>query len=294
MNHVVHRLSCRYKIFADDIKLYLSSAPNAPSVGSGPLQQDIDMLVTTGASWGLVMNTDKCVCLRFGPRSLGDCSAGSSPYSVGGVRIKFSRTHSDLGVKVDRNLKFHDHIRETAGACNGITTNLFTSTACREPNFLLSIYKMHVRHKLEYGSQIWNLGYLGDLRSLERVQRRWTRGMRGLEALPYSERLQRLGLFSVQGRLLRADLIQTWKIFSGHCAISPVQVFQLDRSSRRGHSRKIFLPRANLEIRRRFFSIRVIPFWNSLSEDAVSAPTLTIFKSFLHRDLGQQLFDYIN
>ena len=109
VNHVVHRLSCRYKIFADDIKLYLSSVPDVPSVGSGALQQDIDILVATSASWGLVMNTDKCVCLRFGPRSLGDCVAGSSPYFVGGVRIKFSRTHSDLGVKVDRNLKFHDH-----------------------------------------------------------------------------------------------------------------------------------------------------------------------------------------
>ena len=172
VNHVVHRLSCGYKIFADDIKLYLSSVPDAPSVGSGALQQDIDVLVATSASWGLVMNIDKCVCLRFGPRSLGDCSTGCSPYSVGGERIKFSRTHSDLGVKVDRNLKFHDHIRVIAGACNGITTNLFTSTVCREPNFLLSIYKTYVRPKLEYGSQIWNLSYLGDLRSLERVQRR--------------------------------------------------------------------------------------------------------------------------
>ena len=292
VNHVVNRLSCRYKIFADDIKLYLSWASDAPSAGTDHLQEDIDLLVRTSASWGLIMNAKKCVCLRFGPRTLRDCSTGNSPYKIGNVCIKYSRTHSDLGITIDRNLKLHDHIRTTANKCNGITTNILSSTVCREPNFLLAIYKTYIRHKLEYGSQVWSLGYLGDLRSLERVQRRWTRAMRGLEVLPYPERLRILGLFSVQGRLLRADLIQTWKILSGKSAISPAQLFQLDMSSRRGHSKKIFLPRANLEIRRRFFSIRVILPWNSLSEEAVSAPSLTIFKRFLHRDLGQRLYDY--
>ena len=103
---------------------------------------------------------------------------------------------------------------------------------------------------LEYGSTLWNLGYMGDLRSLERVQRRWTRLIEGMEGLSYSERLRELDLFSVQGRLLRADLILVWKIFNGDCAINPEMVFVLDRSSRRGHSRKLFLPRCSREIRK--------------------------------------------
>ena len=199
VNHVVNGLSCRFKIFADDIKLYLSWASDASSAGSENLQRDINLLVRTSASWGLIMNAKKCVCLRFGPRTLRDCTTGDSPYKIGNVCIKYSRTHSDLGITIDRNLKFHDHIRTTANKCNGITTNILSSTVCREPNFLLSIYKTYIQHKLEYGSQVWSLGYMGDLRSLERVQRRWTRAMCGLEDLPYSERLRILGLFSIQG-----------------------------------------------------------------------------------------------
>ena len=294
VNHVVNGLTCMYKIFADDIKLYISSSPRDAVTGVEELQLNIDMLVETSKSWGLRMNVDKCVCLRFGPRSVGSCSSGLSPYRVNGVPIKFSTSHSDLGVKVDRNLKFHDHTRSTANTCNALSTNLFTSTICREQNFLLTAYKTLIRPKLEYACTMWSLGYLGDLRSLERVQKRWTREIRGLEDLPYSERLRRLNLFSVQGRLLRSDMVLTWKIFAGECAIHPSQLFELSASARRGHPRKIFLPRSNLEIRRRFFAIRVIHTWNALSEETACAATLRIFKRLLHRDLGQELFNYVD
>ena len=293
VNHVVHSLSCSYKIFADDIKLYLHSTPRDPSTGVADLQADINTLVTTSASWGLEMNVTKCTCLRLGPRALGDCSNGQSPYTIDGTNINYSGVYKDLGVKVDRNLKFHNHIRSTANTCNALTTNLLSSTICREHNFLINIYKTLIRPKLEYGSTVWNLGYLGDLRALERVQRRWTRQIRGLEHLPYSQRLLHLDLFSVKGRLLRADLILTWKIFMGKCSINLGQIFQVRESSGRGHSKKLFLPRTSLEVRRRFFPVRVVHHWNSLSEEAVSAPTLSTFKHFLHRDLGQELFNYV-
>ena len=292
VNHVVHNLQCNYKIFADDIKLYVSGASNDPTVGHPGLQSDIATLVATSASWGLVMNVDKCVCIRFGPKTMNSCSVGESPYQINSARIKFSAGHSDLGVKVDGKLKFHDHIRSTANVCNALSTNIFSSTLCRQTNFILTTYKSLIRPKLEYGSAIWNLGYLGDLRSLERVQRRWTRQIQGLENISYADRLRILNLFSVQGRLLRADLIQTWKIMSGLCALDPAKLFILDGSSRRGHSKKLFLPRTNLEVRRRFFSVRVVKTWNALSEEAVSSTTLNQFKSFLHRDLAQELYKF--
>ena len=292
VNHVVQRLTCKYKIFADDIKMYISSSPGDPQTGSQDLQHDIETLVATSASWGLAMNVTKCVCMRFGPRTLGECSSGASPYRLSDSVIKYTACHKDLGVRVDRKLKFHDHIRTTASKCNALSTNIFSSTLCRNKQFMLNVYKSLIRPQLEYGCTLWNLGYLGDIRSLERVQRRWTRMIEGMEGLLYSERLGQLELFSVQGRLLRADLILAWKIFEGECAIDPAMLFVLDRSSRRGHSRKIFLPRSSREVRRRFFSVRVVHVWNSLSEETVTAPTINQFKRLLCRDLGQRLYAY--
>ena len=206
--------------------------------------------------------------------------------------MKFSACHTDLGVKVDNQLKFHDHIRKTANICNALTTNILSSTLCRNPDFILATYLSLIRPKLEYASTVWHSGYLGDLRLLERVQRRWTRSILGMGELTYGERLRRLDLFSVQGRLLRADLILTWKIFAGECAIQQPQLFTLNDSSRRGHSKKIYVPRTCRDVRKWFFSVRVVKAWNSLSEQAVSSTSLNQFKTFLHRDLGQQLYEY--
>ena len=56
------------------------------------------------------------------------------------------------------------------------------------------------------------------------------------------------------------------------------------------HSLKIFVPLTNLDIRKKFFSVRVISYWNRLSAEAVEARSLSIFKRHLDDELGQALY----
>ena len=83
---------------------------------------------------------------------------GISPCTIGDEYIKFSFSHSDLGVIMDCTLKFHNHIRRNANICNGLTTNLFISTLSREADFLMNIYRAHIRPQIEYCSCLWNAG----------------------------------------------------------------------------------------------------------------------------------------
>ena len=123
-----------------------------------------------------------------------------------GAVIHESESESD-------KLKFHDHVSSVAHKAYGLCQSFLKSTVCRTPDFMMFLLTTHIRPLMEYASCIWNTGYMTDLRKLERVQRMWTRQIKGLEGLSYGERLSELSLFSVQGRLLRADLIQYWKIF---------------------------------------------------------------------------------
>ena len=174
------------------------------------LQADLDTLSKVAGSWNLEINTDKCVVMRFGTRASSACSSG---YTLCGKNLRLVNEHRDLGVTVDSTLKFHKHINVTINKASALSNQLLRCTVNRNASFMVPLYISHIRPLIEYCSSVWNLGYLGDVRRLESVQRGWTRQIAGLEGLDYVARLKRLDLFSISGRLLRADLIKIWQDF---------------------------------------------------------------------------------
>ena len=117
---------------------------------------------------------------------------------------------------------------------------------------------------------------------LERVQHRFTRMFSHLRHLDYSTRLDILGLWSLEERRNRADLIEVFKIMRGFTSIPVDLFFELSKDGRtRGRTLKLAKHRTDKDLRRYFFSERVVNRWIPLDKDTVEASSLNSFKNKL-------------
>ena len=262
-------------IFADDTKIMRCITSMEDSI---KLQDDVHELERWSDRWLLQFNTDKCHILSVGKI---ENIKHTHNYELFGNQLDHVFDEVDLGVTIDYELRFEEHICKKVNKANSISGLIRRSFAHLDGYLFNRLYTTFVRPHLEYAQAVWSPISQKLIDMLENVQIRATKMIDGFNNLDYEERLRRLKLPTLVYRRARGDMIEVWKHFHTYDQSLIPDIFKRQQYGTRRHGFQLVWRKPKDGIRGQqtnSFYYRVISIWNGLPANVVEATSINQFK----------------
>jgi len=259
-------------VFADDTKL--SGKANTQE-DADKIQGDLNALEGWSITWQLKFNASKCHVLHFGRKNK------KYSYQLCNLTLETVTEEKDLGVIISEDLKAEKTVVKNVKKADKILGMIRRTFSFMNKDMLQQLIKVFIRPHLEYAQQAWSPYLRKDINLLESVQRRATKLLGTIAHETYEDRLKFLNLYSIEDRLRRGDMILMFRIMTEDLDIRREDLFPNIKltSTLRGHHLKVnYSKLANCDVRRNFFSQRVIGPWNELPSNVVECDSVDSFK----------------
>ena len=265
--------------FADDTKIFKEVDSILDSL---IIQKDIEELEKWSKDWLLQFHPDKCHVLTIGKFTN---IKHAHPYTLNENQLEHVFTEKDLGILIDAELNFEEHISKQVNKANSILGIINRGFEDLSPKIFLTLYGTFVRPHLEYAQSVWSPKLRKHINLLEGVQRRATRLVKLYRNLPYEERLRKLELPTLEFRRSFCDMVQVYKHLHFYDKDTiPKKLTPRPRPNRR-HKDEL-LPNFAIDGFRgpqtKSFYYRTIPTWNKLPAEVIAADSIKDFKEKLN------------
>ena len=162
INDLLDAISSDGLMFADDTKVYRQIASLDDALH---LQDDLMKLENWSKTWLLQFNADKCHVLTLGKF---EDIKHAHQYSLCNNELEHVSSEKDLGVTIDEELKFEEHIARKIQVANGIVGQIRRSFSFLDAETFRRIFVAFVRPHLEYCQAVWSPHLRRNIDALEK------------------------------------------------------------------------------------------------------------------------------
>ena len=258
-------------LFADDSILY--RPVNSPE-DSIKLQCDLDNLEKWESDWLMSFHPSKCQVMHITNKR----SRIETQYKIHGESLETVDSTKYLGVNLQENLSWNNHVNQVAKKANNTCSFLYRNLKkCSKETKELA-YRSMVRPILEYASPVWDPHTQSNINQLERVQRRAARFVHSnfYRTSSVSSMLQSLNWPLLQERRAQAKVVMMYRIV--YNLVDIPTVYLIPTINTRG-SQHYLVPFARTQCYQRSFFPDTIRLWNNLPSSVTSCTTLESFKT---------------